>query len=116
MRFDRLAIFERFTPQNELDDSGGTWSEMFRAWVGVTPFTARELLNSNQIEQNETHRVRMHWVNGLLPSDRLRFLKNELPYPDDLEREENYRTLNIDSVMNTQEQNRELELLCTEVV
>ena len=89
---------------------------MLQAWVVITPFTARELLNNNQIEQHATHRVRMHWVNGLLPSDRLRVQKNELPFPDDLDREENYRVFNIESVMNTREHNRELELLCVEVV
>ena len=114
MRFDRLATFERFTPANELDDTGGTWSTLFRAWVAIQPFTAREVLNTPQIEQHETHRVRTHWRDGVSPRDRFKIAKATLVNQDDISDPLNYRYFEIDSVMNTREHNRELELLCTE--
>ena len=101
MRFDRLATFERYTPPNELDDSGGTWATLFRTWIALQPLTGRELLNSQQVVGQVTHRVRTHWDSNVQVADRLTV---------------GDRILNITSVINPGEQNRELELLCVEVV
>ena len=111
-----LATFERLSQPNEFESEGGAWQFLFREMVSVQPFTAREVMNNPQIQENASHWIRLLWVDGVLPIDRVKIARNTAPLPETPDDDRNFRIFNIESVTNTREQNRELELLCTEVV
>jgi head-tail adaptor len=103
---DQKAIFERFTePGDQWSGEAGGWQETFREFISLRPLTGREVVETQQIIGQVTHRAFLHWsetASGLHPKDRFRI---EEPTP---------RTFDIVSVINIQERNREIELVCKE--
>lgn len=116
MSYSTLAHFERLTPHNDFDDSGGKWQLLFDALIGLRPLNGRERLEAAQIEANVTHRVWMHWQDGLKPQDRFRVRKATLVNEEDEDAPENFRVFQLESVINVGERNRELELMVVEKV
>jgi len=82
-----------------------TWNTVASRWASVEPLRGREYMEAAQATSNVTHRVRMRFYSGLnTKSYRFQFTN-----PPDSE-----RTLNIDSVLNLDERNREHECMCIE--
>ena len=73
-------------------------------WAQVEPLTGREFFAAGQMEARHTHRVRMRYYDSSL---------NSVDYY--LVLIEGTRTLQINSVSDIMENNREIELMCTEV-
>lgn len=70
-------------------------------WASVEPLRGRELFTAQQVKPDVTHRVRLRWLKGLTTAMRIRHAG---------------RYLNIDSIINRDERNIELELICHEAV
>jgi SPP1 family predicted phage head-tail adaptor len=68
-------------------------------WAHVEPLEGRELLQAQQVNASLTHRVTIRYRAGVAPTQRLRF---------------GTKTLEILSIVNPGEANRELQLLCVE--
>jgi SPP1 family predicted phage head-tail adaptor len=66
----------------------------------VEPLQGRELWTAKQVVAEVTHRIRFRHLSGVVPTQRVVF---------------GSRTFEILSVINPEERNRELELLCKEV-
>lgn len=85
--------------------SGGaqsdTWSTFVTSWADVQPITGREPLVGRQEIATATHRVTMRYRGGVTASMRVLYRG---------------RLLNIAAVLNINERDRELELLCVEVI
>lgn len=115
--FDKLATFERNTLPNELTDLPGGWTEIKpKSWVNLTPLAGRELLASQQVNAEMKHRARLHWRGDLTPGDRMKIGKPTLVNTSDPDSDENYRLFDIESVLNVNEANRELELWLVETL
>lgn len=69
--------------------------------VAVYPISARERINSMKPEMNITHKIQMRHHSGVTGEMRIKF---------------GSRYLYIDSIINPDERNRRLELLCEEKV
>ena len=86
------------------DGGGGfilTWTDVATVWAAIEPLKGAERLHAQQLQSPVTHRVTMRYRAGVRPSMRLVF---------------DARTLNIRAVIDPQERNRTLELLCEEGV
>ena len=70
-------------------------------WGSIEPLSGRELLLAQQIQATVTHRVRIRYHSGLDPSMQIVF---------------GTRTFDILSIINLEERNRELEIMCREVL
>lgn len=70
-----------------------------KAWLAVEQLSGSELLAAQQISAKATHRVRTHWAADVRTGDR--WVAGE-------------RILQIASVDNVMEQNRELAMMCVE--
>lgn len=114
MSYQKLAIFERLTPRNDLERTGGNWQVLFRAFVDIKPLRGNEFLVAQGIESRITHRVWTYWRDGVTSRDRLKITRNQQPKPNDPNHESNFRIFNIESVINVGERNRELELMVVE--
>lgn len=105
MRAGKLRNVIEIQRYSEAQDSYG---EMIRGWTtditahaSIEPLNGRERFEAQQIIPDVTHTVIMRYQADVTPKHRVRF---------------NGRTFNIMSVLNIDERNRELQLLCKENV
>lgn len=78
-----------------------TWVDYATAWAKVKPLSGIELWKAQQINALVTHNVNIRFRSGVLPDMRVTFKG---------------RVLNIVSVVNDEERNREMDLVCMEHV
>ena len=85
------------------NDEGGNrdWKVVASVWAQVTPLSGREFWRSQQVQSDITHEVVIRYRPDVRHNQRIR-------YGD--------RTLNIESVIDTEEAGVELRLMCKEVV
>ncbi len=96
-----IQIEEAVITQNEVGEPVQTWSVTATRRASVEPLQGQEKFIAQQVKADVTHRVRLRYLDGLTPSKRIRF---------------NGRLLNIESVLNADEKNREMEVMCTETI
>ncbi len=78
-----------------------SWIEFDQVWASVEPLTGKEFLESQQMKNMVTHRIRIRHLPGVVPTYRVEF---------------DSRVFNIEYVLNADERNIEMELMCKEVV
>lgn len=89
------------TETNELGERVITWTDLIETWAEILPVQGNERFLDHQRYADVTHRVRMRWLAGvtLTPKQRLVFAG---------------RVFEITAVLNVEERNRELIVMCTE--
>lgn len=99
-RMRHLVWVERpTTTQTASGEPVLTWERWKQLRCQIEPLQGRERFEAQQVRPEVTHQVRMRYVHGLSPRDRLRY---------------DGRTLNISELTNVNERNREHLLLCAE--
>lgn len=89
---------------NEINDYGATitkWKSVATVWAEVKPLSGREYFSAQQVQSEITTQIWLRHLDGIEPSMRVKFGK---------------RFLEIVSVLNTQERNVSLQLMCKEAV
>jgi len=83
----------------------GSWTQTATVsstrWASIEPISAREKLTAGQVVPEATHVVRMRYTSAVVPSATLTY---------------GTRTFEIMAVINVEERNKVLELLCKELV
>ena len=95
----RVAIQSVTDTASAFGDVSQSWSTVATVWASVTPLTAREALEADQVKTKISHKVTMRYRSDVST-------KNRLSYDS--------RTLNITSVLNVDEKNKTLVVLCVE--
>jgi SPP1 family predicted phage head-tail adaptor len=95
----RITIQSLTEAKNELAETEETPASVVTLWASVEPLSGRELFLVQQYSSEITHRVRIRYYPGLTPRHQIVF---------------GSRTFNIISIINKEERNIELELLCKE--
>ena len=101
------SLRHRITIQSvtETEDTfGGTtevWGTHATVWASIEPLSGRELLQAQQVQAEVTHRVRCRYVSGV--TSKMRVLYGA-------------RYFNIITPINPEERNRELALMCKELI
>ena len=91
------------TPNDEASTYGGpkhVWVPVATVWASVEPLQGREFMAARAANAETTHRVGMRYRGGVTAKQRINF---------------DGRILEIESVMNRDERNAELQLMCKEV-
>ena len=86
------------------DGMGGfttVWNDACTIWAAIWGISANELVQSMQTDMVISHRVRIRFRSVLRPSWRIKF---------------GFRYFNIISILNPNEHNEWLDLMCREVV
>ena len=78
-----------------------TWSTFATVWASIEPLSGNELENARQRVAKASHLIRCRHVASVTPKMRLIY---------------GSRTFDIGAAMDVDERNRELRLLCTEVL
>ena len=84
------------------DGMGGfdeTWVDYATVWAAIWPSSAKELIQSMQTDMVITYRIRVRYRSAYLPSWRIKFKT---------------RYFNIESILNPNEKNEYLDLMCKE--
>ena len=77
------------------------WSDFATRWAAIEPLQGRELFIAQQVSAEVNIRLRLRYLKNVTPRMRVLF---------------DGREFDIKSVLNPGERNRELELLCKELV
>jgi len=86
------------------DDYGAlieTWTDVKTIWAAVNPINGREYFAAESVNSEITHRVKARYTSGITPDMRVKF---------------GTRYFNILSIINYEERNIELQLMCREAV
>ena len=86
------------------DDMGGftsTWTNAATVWAAIWPISAREQVQSMKETMTISHRIRIRYRSVLKPDWRVKF---------------GNRYFNIVSIINQNEKNEMLDLMCKEAV
>jgi SPP1 family predicted phage head-tail adaptor len=101
-RRDKKVTIQR---QSDTQDSVGqlvdTWTVTATVYASIEPLSAREYFNASGERAEVTHKIGMVYGPTISPRDRVVY---------------GSRTFEIRSVINIEERNRELQLMCTERV
>jgi len=101
-RRDKLVTIQR---RGDDQDSTGqvleTWSPQSTIWASIAPVAGREYFNASGERAEVTHKIGIVYGPTVAPRDRITY---------------GSRIFDIKSVINLQERNRELLLMCTEHV
>lgn len=97
----RVTIQEKDVTRDTHGAEEITWTDLATVWAAVEPLTGREWIEGRQETAGVSTRIRIRYRSGITPEMRVSF--------GDI-------TFNILSVIHVQERERELHLMCREIV
>ena len=97
----KVTIQDYTESQNTFGEVTKNWTDYATVWAAVEPVKGREFWESQQINAEITTKVTLRYLAGVKP--KMRILHDT-------------RIFEIDSVINVDERNRELQLLVKEMV
>lgn len=86
---------------NDYGETADTWSTFATVWSEIVPQSAREYQQAQTLRGDMTHLIKIRWYNGVTIQMRVVYKS---------------RNLNIVSVINVGERDREMQLICVEEV
>ena len=95
----RIGIQTSSDTQNAYGEIEKAWTTAKTVWASVEPLTGRELFQAQQVVATASHRVRIRYDSTVTETSRVLF---------------GSRIFDINAIMNRDERNAEIELLCTE--
>jgi SPP1 family predicted phage head-tail adaptor len=78
-----------------------TWADFATTWASVEPLIGREYMAAKQVSAEVSHKIRMRYIAGLLPTMKIAW---------------GAREFEIVSIINVQERNNEIVIMATEDV
>jgi len=97
----RIAIQENTSTENSRGEKVPGWTTYYQCWASVADLSGREFFEANQSQSQISTEIRMRYKSGITPQMRVVF---------------GSRAFEIVSVANPMGRNKELVLLCTEMV
>ena len=101
------ALKHKITIQEKTQTSDGmggyteTWKELYTVWAAIWPVSGREYIATGRKEGEVTHRIQIRYREGIMPSHRVLY---------------GSRVFDIRAVLNHEEKNKYLDLMCVEKV
>jgi SPP1 family predicted phage head-tail adaptor len=95
----RIEILEKSVTQNATGEEVITWNGFGDYWASVEPIRGREFTEMRQAQAEISTRIRMRYTEVILPTMRVRY---------------DGRNFEIVSIIHVNEQQRELQLMCSE--
>lgn len=97
----RIEIQEPTETRSASGQATVTWSTIATVWASVEPLRGREFFASKQIQAQVDTRIRIRYISGLTPKMRILW---------------GTRVYLIDSIINPEERNIELQLMVREIL
>lgn len=97
----KITIQKLENSQDSFGQPVENWPDVVTVWASVNPIVGKEFFAAETVNSEVTHRIRMRYKSGITPSMRVKFKD---------------RFFSIKSVINYQERNIELQLMCRELI
>ena len=99
----RIAIQRKTVEKNTYGEEVVVFVDRIQTWASIEPLSGREYYQANQTQSSVDHRISMRYQSGIQTYDRVKFKSGET-----------VRYFDILSVINLEERNITLELMCKE--
>lgn len=96
----QVALQSSTMTTNSFGEKITTWSTYALAWAAIKPLQGRELANAKQVHEQIDYEIRIRFRESVDSSHRILF---------------GSRIFEVQAVLNVDERNKELKLLCTEI-
>lgn len=97
----RITLQKQVNTVNDYGAAVTTWKNVATVWADVRPLSGHEYFSAQQVQSEVTTQIWLRYLDGIMPTMRVKLGK---------------RTLEIVSVLNMQERNVSLQLMCKEVI
>ncbi|WP_118841974.1 phage head closure protein [Haemophilus haemolyticus] len=97
----RITLLKQVNDVNDYGASVQTWRTVATVWAEVRPLSGREYFSAQQVQSEVTTQIWLRYIDGIKPSMKVKFANREFE---------------ILSVLNTQERDVSLQLMCKETV
>lgn len=87
--------------KNDYGEDNGQWKDILTTRAAIYPVSGKEFYAAETVNSEITHKINMRYMRGLKPSMRIKF---------------GDRYFNIISIINFQEKNVLIQIMCKEVV
>lgn len=98
----RIKILSPPTTQDTYGQQTGTWPTFAETWASINPLQGKEFAEARQVHAEVTHKVRIRYRSGILPSMRVQYGSRIFEI--------------LGPPINPGERNVELRLMCKELV
>ena len=95
----RITLQKQVNTVNDYGAAVTTWKNVATVWADVRPLSGREYFSAQQIQSEVTTQIWLRHIEGIKPTMKVKFGKREFE---------------ILSVLNTQERDVSLQLMCKE--
>jgi len=96
----KIVIQTYTEPQNDFGEVVKGWADFKTAYASITPLSAKEFYKAG-VQAEATHKIEVRYLKDIKP-------KMRVVYQD--------RIFDITSVLNIREENKTLQLICSEIV
>lgn len=101
-KFRHRVTIQKYTPTHDsFGEEVKEWVDVCTVWAGVEPLRGREFFRAQTIHAEVTTRVSIRYRGGISPKMRVVF---------------DGRFFDILSVINEEEKNKEIQLMCKEMI
>lgn len=97
----RITLLRQVNEVNDYGASTQTWKKVATVWADVRPLSGREYFSAQQVQSEVTTQIWLRHIEGIKPTMKVKFGKREFE---------------ILSVLNIQERDVSLQLMCKESV
>ena len=95
----RITLLKQVNEVNDYGASTQSWKRVATVWADVRPLSGREYVSAQQVQSEVTTQIWLRHIEGIKPTMKVKFGKREFE---------------ILSVLNTQERDVSLQLMCKE--
>lgn len=95
----RITLLKQVNEVNDYGASTQTWKRVATVWANVRPLSGREYFSAQQVQSEITTQIWLRYIEGIKPTMKVKFGKREFE---------------ILSVLNIQERDVSLQLMCKE--
>jgi SPP1 family predicted phage head-tail adaptor len=100
--YRHIIVFQKISStRNSYGESANEWTDVFKTRAGIYPISGKEYFTAETVNSEVSHKVNTRFVNGITPDMRILF---------------NDRVFRILSVINFQEVDKELQIMCKELI
>ena len=96
----KIMIQTSVESSNDLGEVVNEWVDFKTAYASITPISAKEFFKAGT-HAEVSHKIELRYIDGIKPKMRVMY---------------GVREFSIESVLNIREENKTLQLICTEVV
>lgn len=97
----RVKLQSKSVVQDSYGQETITWTDEAQIWASIEPISGREYFLAKQVQAETTHRIRIRYYSGVRADWRVLY---------------GTRVFNIESVINPEEANKEIILMCREAI